>query len=768
MHRRVFTFLFALPLLLCAAIWQVDIKTDISAFFMAGDSPQATLLASNMQTGELSRRYLLSIGQSEPAEKPLEFAEALRSKLAEIEGVGRVWGEGLNEDEIRELISFYLPYRHHFYALNPASEVPEAFSESALAARAEAVKQGLLGPETQWMKSILAEDPMFFISSWLRRFSGSAQHEGTYASLVIETVATGLDTASQKPIKNKIEEAFRLINQEHGNRYTLAMTGVPLFAMAVQEQVAQDVMLVSTISMLAMVLLFLLLFRSFAALTSVLLTLLASATVATLLTSIVFGQIHALTLALGSTLIGICVDYPIHTMVHAAGGNEPAPESAKRIWPSLLLGAITTVVGYAALSFTGYPGMQQIALYAASGILTSLLIARFILPYAIERHISSMRLAFSCSSWLHFAGKSKLKVPVMIICALLLLFGLSGINWQNDLSRLSPSLEELKENDRQVRSRMQSIEPARFVLLHADTVEEALQVNEAAAIALEKVKADGKLDAYYSVYPWAASQSLQQQNLRAFSEQLNSETIARWSAAVDKTGIRSSSLARPVIPDIATLSFLDVTKSPARRYIAGQHVTTDHEAILTIWLGSHDAEAVRGALANISQAQYVSQKDMINAMNATYSSKAIEALAYGALIILLLLSLRYRSATAALQTLSPAIASVAIVLGCWGISGQPLGMLNLVGMLLAVAICVDYGIFFFENRAHNMGLTYQAIVVSALTTMVAFSCLGLAENPALQTLAWTIAPGVFLGFFLCPLLIRAKEETLPDQSGSES
>ena len=754
MHRRVVVFLLALPLLTFAAIAQIDIKTDISAFFMAGDSPQATLLAGNMQTGELSRRYLLSIGRSEAGEKPVEFAEELRNRLVSIDGVVRVWGEGLSEGEIHELISFYLPYRHHLYTLNPESEIPATFSDTSLAARAEAVKQGLLSPESQWMKRILAEDPMFLISNWLRRFSGNSQKEGPYASLVIESVAAGLDTASQIPLKKRIEEVFNRINREHGNRYSLEMTGVPLFAIAVQKQVKQDVILVSTISTLAMVLLFMLLLRSFRALISVSLTLIASATMATIFTSIVFGQIHALTLALGTTLIGICVDYPIHTMVHAAGGNESAPESARRIWPSLLLGAITTVIGYAALSFTGYPGMQQIALYAGAGILTSLLIARFILPYAIERHASSMRPGFSFAGWLQITESRNLKLPVFIVTAALLTAGLSGINWQDDLSRLSPSLEELKAKDKRIRSRMQSVEPGRFILLHAESMEHALQLNEVVAVALEKVKAAGGLDAYYSVFPWISSESLQQQNIRSFSEALTDESKQRWAEAVEKTGLRSSLLSNPVIPVIENLSFQQLTESAAGRYIAGQYVSREGEAVLTIWLGSHDVKALKQALSKITQAEYVSQKDLINEMNAAYSSKAIEALAYGALVILLLLTLRYRSATTALQALSPAIISVAIVLACWGISGQPLGMLHLVGMLLAVAICVDYGIFFIENRAQDRGLTYQAIVVSAMTTMMAFSCLGLAENPALQTLAWTIAPGVFLGFFLCPLLIR--------------
>ena len=767
MHRRVSAFLLALPLLIVAAIWQIDIKTDISAFFMAGDSPQATLVASNMQTGELSRRYLINVSRSEPGEKPLAFIEAFQSALAEVDGIERVWGEGLSEDEIQTLISFYLPYRHHLYSLAPEDDIPDSFSQTALAGRAEAVKQGLLSPESQWIKKILAEDPMFLISNWLRRFSGNSQKESAYASLVIETVPAGLDSARQIPIKQNIEAIFEKINKEHNNGFRLEMTGVPIFAMAVQKQVKADVMLVSTISMLAMVLLFMLLLRSFRALISVSLTLIAAATIATIFTSLVFGQIHALTLALGTTLIGICVDYPIHTMVHAAGGDEAAPESAKRIWPSLLLGAITTVVGYAALSFTGYPGMQQIALYAGAGILTSLFIARFILPHAIEQHANSMRRGFSFAGWLQFTENRNLRVLVIIAAVSLLGFGLSGINWQDDLSRLSPSLEELKAADKRIRSRMQSVEPGRFVLLHADSMERALQLNEAVSLALEKLKRAEKLDAYYSVYPWLASQSLQQRNIGVYSQYLNSENKSRWSEAVDRAGIRSAYLAEPVIPDIAALNIQKVIESPAGRYIVGQHVEAEGEAILTIWLGSHDADAVRAAVAGIPQAQYVSQKDLMNEMNNAYSRKAIEALAYGALAILLLLTLRYRSSAMALQALSPAMVSVAIVLGCWGISGQPLGMLHLVGMLLAVAICVDYGIFFVENRADNMRLTYQAIVVSAITTMAAFSSLGLAENPALQTLAWTIAPGVFFGFFLCPLLIRVKQVESPDQLRGE-
>lgn len=760
MHRRVVAFLVALPLLAVIAVWQANIKTDISAFFMAGDSPEVALIAGNMQTGELSRRYLVSIADTHSDERPDEIAETFRQRLSGIDGIKRVWEEGLSEAEIEHLIAFYLPYRYRLFSLNPDADVPAIFAPDALAARAGAIREALLGPQGQWVKRILADDPLFVISNWLKRFSTGKEQPPHYATMVVESEAAGLDTARQRPLREKMEQLFKELNGQHGNHYSLEMTGVPIFAMAVQGQVEADVKLVSTISMVIMLLLFLLLFRSFVALTSVVLTLLASAAVATIATSLFFGEIHALTLGLGTTLIGICVDYPIHTMVHVAGGEGAADESSRRIWPSLLLGALTTIVGYSALTFTGYPGMQQIALYAGSGILTALLLARFVLPVAIEKRAASMKPAITFSAWLHFAEKSRLRLPVLAVALLLLASGAAGMNWQDDLSRLSPSLESLKAKDREIRSRMQSIEPGRFILVHAANMEQALQAGEAALRALKPLQQSGALDAAYSLYPWLASEKLQQQNLAAFSTELTPQAIDRWFDALEAAGFRRAALERPVLTQTPPLVIDAVDRSPANRYIAGQYLIDDSQAILTIWLGRHSAEAVQGALAGIEHVQYVSQKEMINRMNADYRSKAVEALGYGALVILLLLALRYRSLITALRALFPAMVSVAIVLGGWGLSGQPLGMLHLVGLLLAVAICVDYGIFFIENRAGDAGLTYQAIVVSALTTIAAFSSLGLAENPALQILAWSIAPGVLFGFMLCPLLIR------PDRAGN--
>jgi predicted exporter len=128
-------------------------------------------------------------------------------------------------------------------------------------------------------------------------------------------------------------------------------------------------------------------------------------------------------------------------------------------------------------------------------------------------------------------------------------------------------------------------------------------------------------------------------------------------------------------------------------------------------------------------------------------------LAWGGVAILLMLMLRYRSILSAVRVLSPALLSVLLVLGLWGVSAVAPGILHLIGLLLATAICVDYGVFFFENAGGNLQRTLRAISISALTTAVSFACLGAADMPALHALAWTVAPAVLFGFLLCPLLL---------------
>ena len=123
------------------------------------------------------------------------------------------------------------------------------------------------------------------------------------------------------------------------------------------------------------------------------------------------------------------------------------------------------------------------------------------------------------------------------------------------------------------------------------------------------------------------------------------------------------------------------------------------------------------------------------------------------LIVLLLLA-RYKNILITLQTLLPAVLAAFFILAGWSFAAVAISFLHLIGFLLAVAICVDYGIFYRENRGANIAMTYQAMAASMLTSALAFGCLMIAKTSALAILASVVALGVILGFLLCPIIIK--------------
>ena len=65
-RKRWFLLLF--PLLLAVTTWQIRVETDLNAFFTATDNEDSKLLSGLLQSGELSRRYLLVVERQEGAQ----------------------------------------------------------------------------------------------------------------------------------------------------------------------------------------------------------------------------------------------------------------------------------------------------------------------------------------------------------------------------------------------------------------------------------------------------------------------------------------------------------------------------------------------------------------------------------------------------------------------------------------------------------------------------------------------------------------------------
>lgn len=88
-------------------------------------------------------------------------------------------------------------------------------------------------------------------------------------------------------------------------------------------------------------------------------------------TVLVFGSIHGLTLSFGSGIIGLALDYGFN----AAFGNKI---QARNTWRSNWIGVATTLVGLFVLMQSAIPLLRQMMVFSAVGLSTGFLVFRFL------------------------------------------------------------------------------------------------------------------------------------------------------------------------------------------------------------------------------------------------------------------------------------------------------------------------------------------------------------------------------------------------------
>ncbi|WKJ92569.1 MMPL family transporter [Methylomonas montana] len=767
-RKRWFILLF--PLLLAVTVWQLRVETDLNAFFTATDDEDSRLLSGLLKSGELSRRYMLVVEKAEPAnsasetsptESPLSlavFSARLLSQFAKLEDVEQVWPADQPPRDWIDAVASYAPYQARIFSLNPEQDGQELFDPAKLAAKAEGLKQALLSPQGSFVKAIAKQDPLLLSLNGFKDLQGQFQQQaklGDGGALILQSRPAALDSEAHTRLQAAIRASFDSLNSETGGAFRLSMAGVPVFSVAAQSEISQDVTLVSVVSSLAVALVFIFLFHSFSALHWVMMVQGASFVIGTLATALVFQDVHSLTLALGASLIGISSDYPIHVMVHCAKHRNTPLSAVRLLWPSLLMGGLTTVIGYGALGFTGFPGFEQIAVFAVASIAGSLGLTRWVLP-ALLTH-SSLHAAHlpGIGAWVDFCGRHrKLLLGLFGVGVIFAGLSLPQIRWMDDMQNLAMDMDLLKRQDATVRSHFSSIEPGRFVLIQADDWETALQRSEAAERRLKALKQAGVVSEYHGLFPWLVSEQLQTENAKVYQRGLTPEFQQAWKAGLSKAGLSVEKLGTLFPASAEPLQPAAVMDSPVRHILSGQMLAGQNGVMLSLWLGEHDPDQLIEGLAGLEGTRYFSQKDQLDHLAGKYRDRSLVMLGIGIGVMALFIWLQQRDLRKVFLTLLPSVASVLFIFATWALMGEEVSFLHVIGLLLSVSLCVDYGIFFIDNRGRDADVTYHAIASSTLTTIASFGALGLGKTPTLPILALSVSLGVTLGFLLCPLLIQ--------------
>jgi predicted exporter len=700
--------------------------------------------------------------------------ETILETHPEVESLRR----GPGPDVAHAVHELYFPRRFLLLSDHPEDELRERFSAAGLRAVAETLRDALALPEGQLAKELAPADPMLAFPSLLRRFEAALQGglqvvDGCFADvatssavLFLTTRHSAFDLEHQAPFASFLEAGFAELDERFGGSLRLERSSVHRFAVASEKRARRDMQRISGISLAGIALLFIVVFRSPRLLAIASVPLAAGVLSATSAGLLLFGKLHVMTVAFGSTLIGVCIDYPIHMIVHyrlvpTSGGPQ---ESLRRVGGAITMGALTTVAGFAGFAWSGFPGVREIGVFAAVGILGALAATCLLLPPLLPRtpRTSSVEhaTARALGRLLHAMQARRASSALISLGAVLLcLAGLPRVTWQDDVYALAepPEAEWVRE-DARVRARISKMDAGRFVVVVAGDEETALQRNDVVYRRLVAARAAGLIESFHSLHTFLFSRALQERNASVLAKL--PDLAGRTIAALEAEGFRGQAFA-PFVHDLAQspadpLQLEDLRRSPLADAIAPLHFELDGRvAVLSLLRGVADPATLEAALADLEGVHYFDQQRFIANVYGRYRSRTMLLILVGLVAVVGLLTLRYRRLRTALVVALPALAAAACTLALIALIGVPINLLHLLGLLLVLSIGVDYAIFLVESRSQSQGVpaAMLSLCVACGSTCLAFGLLSASSFPALQAVGVTTGIGVVLSLVLAPIAL---------------
>ena len=229
-----------------------------------------------------------------------------------------------------------------------------------------------------WMQSRAGETPVRPRDGRLFVADGGRQ----YVVMPFTLGVPAFSLSAQKAVMPLLERARQAARAATPQAEVLA-AGVILYAAAAGAQAQWEVSIIGAGSMLGIAALIWLTFHSLKPIAWIMLSIGVGCLGALSLCWLLFDRIHLLTLVFGASLIGGAQDYGSYFLCNrltAEGQSLDSRQLLRRLFPALLLALVTTVVGYLALALTPFPGLRQMAVFSALGLIFAWLTVIFWFP----------------------------------------------------------------------------------------------------------------------------------------------------------------------------------------------------------------------------------------------------------------------------------------------------------------------------------------------------------------------------------------------------
>lgn len=740
------------------------IRMDADLFGMIPDSllNSDTLRAADRQLSQNGSRNVFVLVSHADFARAKQMAERVYEDLSSYPGQFESLSLATDMGAASDIENFIYANRYRLLPGKPADEIlasetgAESFAENALVTAFSGFSLASL--------DLLEGDPFFLTDTEMRACVAAIQDSGTALSPKDGVLATEYEGIWYVMIRGVLsEEGARLASKSNAvntiydvclpletDGYRFVFSGTPFHGYESSLSASREITLISAVSLFLVLCLLILVFRSPLPIVMSLLSIGLSAASAFASTHAVFGNIQALALVFGTSLIGCCIDYSLHFFMHwkynvalRSGG-----EARSLLFRGLLFSFISTQLCYVLLFFMPFQLLKQVAMFSFMGITSSFLTTLGFFPLLRlpeRRPLPRMRLLSPRGgrvSW----GKA---VPLVLMVASLSVLAVrhDRVGVKNNISGLYNMQGRLKE-DTILSYNVMRYSPSSYFFVTGSSAEEVLLREEALCARLQ--------DRYVATSRFIPSRRTQEKSfaaceslLRLLPEQLD----MLWQDSFGKDEILSSFMREKG-------TYLEPDKLGERGAVPESLASI----LKLLWLGESggsfcsvvlpasvsDGSLYRSIAGEMEGVHFLDKVRSINESLDWLTSHVLLMFAVAYLLIIVIMKLNYSWKQTFRIALVPLV-SIALILAVFAVSGYTVDFFCTAGMVLVFGLGLDYIIYMTEHgrrkETDGQGIEPAAVLLSFVTTELSFGALALSSFVPVRIIGLCIFTGCLAAFF---------------------
>lgn len=789
-RRKSLSVVLAILMLLLFGFFasQIKFEEDITKLIPTNDKADATAKVLKQLNFADKITVIFKLDKNGTNEDLKEMATAFSDSVAKsckpyVTGIqGKV-----DEENIQETIDFVYNNLPLFLENKDYDAIAKKLQKDSIAATVQGNYKSIISPSGFITKDFILQDPFGISFIALKKLqqlnigddftldNGFVMTKDKKKLLLfITSNLPSSETEKNTIFAEKLKSIQDNLNQKFKSKTSISYFGSALIAVANANQIKSDIILTITIAMITLMLILILFYRKIMIPLIIFLPTVFGALFAVAFLYFVKEQISAISLGIGSILLGITIDYSIHILTHYKH-NSDVKTLYKDITMPVIMSSSTTAVAFLCLLFVKSDALNDLGIFAAVIVMASAFFSLLIVPHLYKPKEGNFEHK---KNWIdklaHFSfHNNKYLIGLCLLITIVCCFTYNNVGFNNDLSQLNFVPKEIKAAEKDLEESTSLTSKTIYVASYGNSMEEVLQSNSKLFADLSKEKQQDKILNFSSVGGIMLSQKEQQQKIDKWNsfwdankkQFLQSQLITEGS----KLGFKPTTYT--AFFDHLNVSFKPISAQDYLKIQALQlkEFVTEKNGFFTISTLVKVTPQQRDRFVKSASAKNnliaIDRQQMNETFFSTLKTDFNSLVNYSFVAVILILFFFFRRLELVIVSCIPIALTGIVTAGIMGIFGIQMNIFSMIVCTLIFGHGVDFSIFMtsalqkeYTSGKNEIAIYRTSIILAVITTILGIGAMIFAEHPALRSISLVSLIGVFaaliITFIFYPILFK--------------